>query len=114
MNAEVYNNNVNKLETANNETLDDETRDEISYDDNSANKTLDYVFELTKLHPLFNTVYLSAAAKMISTDTSIGIAVLFSYDYFEEFHKCIVLFIQTPELFTEDCLEYIALNNLIE
>ena len=38
MNAEVYNNNINKLETENNETLDDETRDEISYDDNSANK----------------------------------------------------------------------------
>ena len=90
MNAEVYNNNINKLETENNETLDDETRDEISYDDNTANKTLDYVFELTNLHPLFNTLYLSAAAKMISTDPSIGIAVLFSYDYFEEFHKCIV------------------------
>ena len=113
MNATVYNEKVQLLETSNNEVLDDETRDEISYDDNSASIVLDTIFDMTKQNTLFNTLYLDAAAKMISLDPSIGIAVLFSYDYFELFHKCIVVFIQNPVLFTIDCKEYIALYNYL-
>lgn len=113
MNATVYNQKVQLLETSNNEVLDDETRDEISYDDNSASIVLDTIFDMTKQNTLFNTLYLDAAAKMISLDPSIGIAVLFSYDYFELFHKCIVVFIQNPVLFTIDCKEYIALYNYL-
>lgn len=49
---------------------------------------------------------------MISEDTSIGIAVLFSYNYAHLFHKCIVAFISdtTCELVSNP--DYIKLKQL--
>ena len=39
--------------------------------------------------------------KMMSTDQEIGLAVLFSYDYFPEFHKCFVQYMHNKEKFND-------------
>ncbi len=109
MDMNVYKNKVDTLENDVNDVFDTETRDELSYDDDSATIILDHVFKITNHNALFNNLYISAAANMISTDPQIGIAVLFSYDYFERFHNCVRLFTQTPDKFNTECNEYLSL-----
>jgi hypothetical protein len=114
MNTNTCKDKVNVLEHNVNEVFDDETADELAYDDDAANKILDYVYTITHGNSLFNTLYMDAAAKMLSIDPSIGISVLFSYDYFELFNNCIKLFIQTPELFNSKCNEYVKLYDFLK
>ena len=94
MNQETYEQNIRDLENHNDETMDPETHDEMSYDDDAANKSMDYVFECTKCVVEFRELYLKAAAKMLSEDPSIGLAILFSYDYLYHFHACLVEFFE--------------------
>ena len=61
-----------------------------SYDDKSVIKILDYIYSKTCLEPLFIELYSLAAGTMISEDNTIGLAVLFSYEYFYLFQKCII------------------------
>ena len=68
--------------------LDDETRDEMLFDENKVCKGLDYIYNLTKTNDHFNDLYSSAASVMFSEDPNIGLAVLYSYDYFNFFHLC--------------------------
>ena len=68
--------------------LDDESRDEMLFDENQICKGLDYIYDLTKNNPHFCDLYYSAAKVMFSEDPSIGLAVLYSYDYFSFFHLC--------------------------
>ena len=69
--------------------IDDETKDEQNYDDMSTSKVLDYIYSITKKNACFQELYGYAAATMFSTDPEIGLAVLFSYDYFILFHPLI-------------------------
>ena len=81
---------------------DEETKDEQEYDYDSTAHSMDHIFEITHANPVFKKLIMLAAAKIMTTDPSIGISILFSYDYLELFHKCLVLFITTPDEFTED------------
>lgn len=74
------------------EDIDEVSRDELEYDEEAAKQAMDYVFRTTKKNPIFNELYLLAAARMFSTDPEIGLSVLFSYDYLEIFHYCLVSF----------------------
>ena len=85
---------------------DEETIDEMSYDESAMSKGLDTIYDKTKAHPLFKTIYQNAAAKMISMDNEIGLAVCVSYDYFKFFHACIGLFEHDPAAFNESSQEY--------
>ena len=79
--------------------LDDETRDEISYDEAAASKKMDYILILTSNIPIFQNMYNLAAGKMFSVDPEIGLAVLLSYDYFQLFNDCFVEFLkENPDL----------------
>jgi len=91
------------------ESIDDETRDELMYDENAVNDVMDELFCMTAQFPLFQALYDSAAAKMISTDRTIGQAVLFSYDYLALFHRCLASFIKSPETFDENNEYYVAI-----
>ena len=91
------------------ESIDDETRDELLYDENAVNDVMDELFCITAQFPLFQTLYDNAAAKMISTDRTIGQAVLFSYDYLSLFHRCLASFIKNPDTFDENNEYYVAL-----
>ena len=68
-----------------NEDIDEESLDEMLYDENTVQKTLNEIFAKTKDNTAFKTLYEEAAAKMISMDHETGLAVLLSYDYFTDF-----------------------------
>ena len=95
------------------EDLDDETEDEMLYDYDAVKTGLDYVYNNTIHHVLFKELYEIAASKMLSVDTNIGITILFSYDYFELFHLCLVDFFTNPTIFTITNNHYLTLKNKI-
>lgn len=96
------------------EDLDDETEDEMLYDFDAVQKGLDYVYNNTISHLLFKELYEIAASKMLSLDTNIGITILFSYDYFELFHLCLVDYFTDPITFTLTNPHYVRLKNKIK
>jgi len=110
MNADNYKDSIKDLENALHDDFDEETRDEMEYDDASATKVMDAIFNATHTHRLFQELYDLAAARMMSTDRNIGIAVLFSYDFLAQFHACLVVFTENPSEFTQDCASYITLR----
>ena len=93
-----------------NSDIDEITRDEQDYDEASASKTMDFIYEKTFEHVLFQELYDIAASKMISMDRSIGLAVLFSYDYMALFHRCLCCYFTKPEDFTEIHDSYVSLK----
>lgn len=99
MNSETYQKNIQV-------DWDAETIDEMSYDEEAASKVLDQIYESTKHNILFDKIYISAAAKMMSLDPEIGLAVCMSYDYFKGFCECLELYRKTPAQFTEDSKPY--------
>ena len=78
--------------------LDDETLDEYNYDEPSVSAFIDRVSALTIQHPLFQTLYDVAAAKMFSTDREIGITILLSYDYLTMYYPLLCFYEQSPEM----------------
>jgi len=90
-----------------------ETMDEQDYDEDAAVRTLDHIVENTEQYPLFQELYLTAAALMISQDTKIGISVLFSYDYFQYFYPLLLVFKRNPEDLTETSPAYLLLKEKI-
>jgi hypothetical protein len=80
--------NINVYDTI--DTIDPITLDECDYDEEAINRLLDYVYSQTSNEKLFQELYKCAAAVMISENPSIGLAVLFSYNYFDKFHNCLV------------------------
>jgi len=76
------------------EGLDDETKDEMMYDEKMMSLIMDEIYDATKNNDLFNELYDLAAARMFSTDRGIGQAVLLSYDYLCFFHNCLASFIK--------------------
>ena len=93
---EVFNMNMNNIDISLNEIedLDEETEDELLYDHTAITNGLDYVFNLTKNNGHFMDLYISGASCFFSEDPNIGISVMFSYDYFHQFHLCLVDFIK--------------------
>lgn len=59
------------------------------YDDENISTGLEYVFQLTQSNSALMEIYVLAAGKMMSEDPEIGLVILFSYDYFATFHKCL-------------------------
>ena len=93
-------------------TDDLETKDEFDYDDESASKFLDSIYEKTKHIPEFQTLFDLAAACMFSTDREIGLTVLFSYDYLALFYQILESFLQPSQL--EDITKSPAYQQLLQ
>jgi len=104
MNPQNYNESTKQLD------LDDETRDELEYDEVSAKIAMDWIYATLKTNPLFQDLFLRAAAKFLSEDHEIGIAVLISYDYLDSFHDCIVSFLTCPNDFNKLHSTYLCLS----
>jgi len=68
--------------------------DDFIYDDKTISDGLDYIYSQTKDIPEFRDLYLVGAAKMLSTEMEIGMAIAFSYDYFDLFHVCLADFMR--------------------
>ena len=86
-----------QMQSTNHETnveeaiIDDETKDELDYDDTASSEFLNNVYEKTKHKKEFQKLFDLAAACMFSTDREIGLAVLFSYDYLALFYQVLEL-----------------------
>lgn len=78
------------------------TNDENNFDGEAMTKAMDYVYMITKDNPMFQELYVKAAGLMFSTDASIGLSILFSYDYLKDFHTCLKAFKSNPENFAGD------------
>ena len=72
--------------------MDEESRDELTYNEEDISISLSQLYEYTKDNELFQQLYDLAAARMFSTDREIGQCVLFSYDYLMFFHYCLASF----------------------
>lgn len=77
-------------------TLDEISKDELNYDESSTEKWMAWISEQTKDCYELNELYKLAAATMISLDRETGVAVLFSFDYFVDFHQLLIIFFKTP------------------
>ena len=87
-----YNNpDLENILKQNEETLDEETLDELCYDESCASAIMDKWYADTASNPQFQKLYDLAAAKMISTDREIGLAVLLSYDYLQVFYPYLMV-----------------------
>ncbi len=86
-----------------------EYRNEMSYDIDNMTLALDYVYKKTKHHPLFQKLYSLGAAEMFSEDDTVGMAIMFSYDYLKYFHPCLTKFLRNPNDFNENTDVYITI-----
>ena len=78
------------------------TRDELLYEADAMSKGLDDVYERTKDIPEFKEIYEIAAGFMFSVDPNIGLAVIFSYGYFRLFHPCLVDFLRSGSISSDN------------
>ena len=104
----------NHIQEHNQETWDEETTDEMLYDNNSATNFMDFIEKETKYNTLFKSLYEKAAARMFSTDLGIGLAVLLSYDYIHFFHNCLIDYFNNARTLEATNPHFIALNKLLE
>ena len=70
--------------------LDEETIDELLFDNNIMSTCMDFIYDKTKDSNYFKELYLIGASKMFSQDPQIGLVILFSYDFFNYFHLVLV------------------------
>ncbi len=70
--------------------LDEETIDELLFDNNTMSTCMDFIYDKTKDSNYFKELYLIGASKMFSQDPQIGLVILFSYDFFNYFHLVLV------------------------
>lgn len=68
------------------EDIDEITRDEWDFDQGAITLLFDFIYSTTGKNQLFDEMYKKAAGFMLSEDPSIGLAILFSYDYLMDFH----------------------------
>ena len=94
--------------------LDDESYDEMLYDNETMLNILDTIYLNTKSNHMFQKLYDLAAAKMMSINREIGLSVLYSYDYFYLMHICLCIYLDYPELFNESLPYYIELINILQ
>jgi hypothetical protein len=104
----------NIAENLENYVIDEESYDEFMFEPECITKTMDVIYEKTKNLILFQVLYDLAAAKMFSIDPSVGLCILFSYDYLYLFHACLCIFYFQNEDFNENCPYYIQLKEKLE
>ena len=75
------------------DTFEDETQDELLFDESAAQRVIEFIYDLTHEIPEFKELYLKVAATMISEDLNLGLVILLSYHYFSDFHNCLVSFL---------------------
>lgn len=68
------------------DTFEDETKDELLFDEPKVNEKMDEILKMTIFAEPFRELYKKAASFVISESPDIGLAILLSYDYFKEFH----------------------------
>jgi len=83
--------------------IDDESQDELLYDTFAVKSGLEFIYQQTKEDARFIVLYQLSAGQMLSEDREIGLAVLFSYDYFQPFFHCLKTFFLSPDDWSNQC-----------
>jgi hypothetical protein len=86
--------------------LDDESRDEMTFDSLALEKHMEMLYEKTKKIFAFRDLYEKAAGQMFSTDLKIGQAVMCSYDCFSWYHTCVWFHLVDENTNLEKIVEY--------
>ena len=100
-------------EKYNMESIDEESLDELLYDHDKMDNTLELLFVKTNDIPAFQKLYKQAASLMLSQEHHIGQCVLCSYDYLALYHCCLYDFFVNGQ-FDENCVSYISLYDKIK
>jgi hypothetical protein len=74
--------------------VDAVSKDEWNFDGPAVTQFLDDIYSKTCHKMEFEELYMSAAACMFSEDPTIGLAVLFSYDYLKYFYPCLCAYFE--------------------
>jgi hypothetical protein len=94
-------------------SMDIVTADEANYDMEASSRMMDRLYDDTVQDPLFQEMYDEGAAKMMSTDRTIGMAVCFSYDYFAHYHRCICVWLSDRANWNRDNPAFVAMQEKI-
>jgi hypothetical protein len=106
--------NMKCVEDVNNSDLDDVSRDELLYDENTVNNCMTFILETTKNKDYFIKIYEIAAGRVLSTDLGIGLSILFSYDNLKLFHLLLRDFFKDPYNYNDTFDSYKNLYNHIK
>jgi len=106
--------NMKCIEDVNNSDLDDESRDELLYDEKNVNNCMTFILETTKDNPIFIELYQITAGRVLSTDLGIGLSILFSYDNLKFFHLLLKDFFKDPYNYDKSFDTYKNLYNHIK
>jgi hypothetical protein len=90
---------------------DDETYDELLFDESAVNRNMTNIIQKTKGNLLFDELYHLASAKMFSTNKETGLCILLSYDFFSDFYHLWNSYIENPNNFSKTNDYYILLQN---
>lgn len=77
-------------------------------EDDISTKMLDILFEKTSVN--FKELYELSSAVMMMEDLEIGLAILFSYDYFSLFHLCLCDYLLINQEEKEEQIQFINKN----
>ena len=94
---EYFNMETKQIESTINKDYDDETIDELLYDEKSTQYKLNEIKNNTENNALFDELYCLAAAKLLSTEKDTGLCILLCYDYFADFVPLYETFLREPD-----------------
>ena len=90
---------------------DEETHDELLFDQAAVDRGMTDILNKTAGNPLFDELYSLAAAKMFSTDRETGLCILLSYDFFHDFYVLWQMFSNEPNDVSDTTECYVILLN---
>lgn len=90
---------------------DEETNDELLFDDAAINIGMTNILEKTNGNLLFDELYSLAAAKMFSLDRETGLCILLSYDFFSDFYNLWEFYNDNPIDFSETTECFVLLKH---
>jgi len=112
-NNDEYRNQIQKVFYMEIDTVTSEP-DEILYDDDAIRAGLQFILNNTKDNPHFIRLYEKAGELIMTNQSEMGLAVLFSYDFLSLFHKLLYVFFFEPNISIESNPIYVELLNKIK
>lgn len=107
-----FNMNIDKIALElKDEKYDDETFDEMLFDNDAVNKGLEDILKKTQGNPLFEELFCLAAARMFSVDRETGLCILLSYDFFNDFYHLWAFYNNHPNDILETNEYFITLKS---
>jgi hypothetical protein len=108
----IFNMNIDVVEAEIKQyEYDEETQDELLFDEAAMSSGMTNILEKTLGNRLFDELYSLAAAQMISLDRETGLCILLSYDYLSDFYNVWNAYLENPHTFSETNAFFLLLKN---